>query len=121
MVRLSNTLPDQLHQLHENSLPGKSFLYDFGEGARYRLTFVDDTNLDVTVVEDSFFAPGTVNHCTVEITQLRDSLVMITWEEKESSNTVVHVDDFSSHVSYTNITTMSSGQFWRLKGTITEE
>lgn len=97
---------------------GKTYLYDFGEGSKYQLHFVDETHLEVTVVEDSFYAPGTINHFDIGITALTAGLSMITWTEEESKNTVTHVDDFNKLVSYTNITSIPNNEFWRLKGKI---
>jgi hypothetical protein len=66
---------------------GRSFEFDFGEQAIYRLHFVDDTHLQVTVVADAFYPAGTVN-------------------------------DFATGATYTNITDLASGSFWRLGGRI---
>lgn len=97
---------------------GKTYLYDFGEGSKYQLHFVDETHLEVTVVEDNFYAPGTINHFDIQITTLAEGLSMITWIEEESKNTVTHVDDFNKLISYTNITSVPNNEFWRLKGKI---
>lgn len=97
---------------------GNTYLYDFGEGSKYQLHFVDGAHLEVTVVEDGFYAPGTVNHFDIEITSLAAGLNMITWTEAESHNTVTHVDDFNQLISYTNITSVPNDEFWRLKGKI---
>ena len=52
----------------EKNIIGQTFLYDFGEGSKYQLHFIDDTHLEVTIVEDGFYTPGTVNHFDIEIT-----------------------------------------------------
>lgn len=94
------------------------YLFDFGENAQYKLKFTSTTSVEVTVVADSYFKAGTINHFEIEITNLQDNFYMITWTEPESSNTVTHVDNFANGISYTNITNIDSKQFWRLKGTI---
>ncbi|EUJ31390.1 metallo-beta-lactamase family protein [Listeria floridensis FSL S10-1187] len=98
---------------------GKQYLFDFGAEARYQLDFKSETELVVTVVADSFYPSGTVNHFEIQVALLRDNLVMLTWVEPATGNTVTHVDDFVNNVAYTNITDLASKQFWRLSGTIT--
>ena len=100
---------------------GKQYLFDFGKEAKYQLAFKSERELEVTVVADRYFKPGTLNHFEIQISEIRPLVYMITWEEPESGNTVTHVDDFENHVAYTNITNMPAKAFWHLKGTITEK
>lgn len=97
---------------------GKKYLFDFGDKARYQLYFVDDTNLEVTVVEDSYYAKGTVNHFDIQVTPLREKLYMLTWIEDKTGNTVTHVEDYENMTVCTNITDLTTKSFWRLKGKI---
>ncbi|MCI1633667.1 MAG: hypothetical protein LKJ22_06420 [Liquorilactobacillus nagelii] len=97
---------------------GHEYLFDFGENAKYQLKFKSETELEVKVVADSYFKSGIVNHFTIEMTEVRDDLYLLTWTEPDSGNTVSHVDDFTAKVAYTNITNVPDNQFWRLKGTI---
>jgi hypothetical protein len=99
---------------------GKTYLFDFGESAKYRLRFVDERNLEVTVVADSYYKPGTLNKFVTQRTQLRPDLYMATWTEPATGNTVIHVQDFENGIVYINITDLASKGFWTLKGTITE-
>ena len=95
-----------------------AYLFDFGEGAKYELRFLSDSKLDVTVVEDANYPAGTLNHFDIEITPIRDHVYMVTWVEKDTGNTVTHVEDFANAVVWTNITDIASKGFWRLKGAI---
>lgn len=97
---------------------GHTYLFNFGDQAQYKLHFVSEHALEVTVVADTYFKPGTVNHFEPDITALGHNLYMITWTESDSHNTVTHVDNFADHLAYTNITALSTGDFWRLKGSI---
>jgi len=95
---------------------GHRFLADFGPKARYEFRFVDDTHLDVVVLEDATYASGTVNHFDIAMTRIRTNVDMVTWIEPATGNTVTHVEDFESGVVFTNITDLASKQFWRLAG-----
>jgi len=97
---------------------GKQFDFVFSKDAIYRLPFIDATHLDVTVVADSGYAPGTLNHFDIEMTEIRPDVYMVTWIEPATGNTVTHVDDFRNNVSFTNITDLASKALWRMKGTI---
>ena len=39
---------------------GKQYLFDFGKEAKYQLAFKSERKLEVTVVADSYFKPGTL-------------------------------------------------------------
>jgi hypothetical protein len=39
---------------------GREFDFDFGDQAVYRLHFIDETHLDVTVVADASYPAGTI-------------------------------------------------------------
>jgi phenolic acid decarboxylase len=97
---------------------GKQFDFTFGEQAIYRLHFLDAKHLEVTVIADSFYAAGTLNHFEIEMTEIRPDVYMVTWVEPATGNTVTHLDDFATNVAYTNITDLKSKSFWRLKGEI---
>ena len=97
---------------------GREFNFDFGEQAVYRLHFIDDAHLDVTVVADPSYPAGTLNHFEIKITEIRPDVYMITWIEPATGNSVTHVDDFASNIAYSNITDLGSKGFWRLKGRI---
>lgn len=97
---------------------GREFDFDFGEQAIYRLHFIDETHLDVTVVADASYPAGTVNHFEIEMTEIRADVYMVTWIEPATGNTVTHVEDFAKNISYTNITDLATSRFWRLKGEI---
>lgn len=101
-----------------NEMVGNTYLFDFGESAQYELHFLSESALDVTVVKDANYAPGTLNQFTIDITELREHLYMVTWVEEDTGNTVTHVEDFANGVVWTNITDLASRGFWRLKGTI---
>ncbi|MER5178269.1 hypothetical protein ABT009_07810 [Streptomyces sp. NPDC002896] len=98
---------------------GRSFLYDFGESAKYKLHFLAEDKLDVTVVADTSYASGTVNRFDIARTELRSNLWMVTWTEPATGNTVTHVQDYENGIAYTNITDLASRGFWNLKGHIT--
>jgi hypothetical protein len=100
------------------SILGKQYDFIFGKDAIYRLNFIDEKHLDVTVVADPSYEPGTVNHFETTITEIRPGIYMITWIEPATGNTVTHVDDFVKSVAYTNITDLASKSFWRMKGEI---
>lgn len=97
---------------------GREFEFDFGEQAIYRLHFIDEGHLDVTVIADASYPSGTVNQFAIDLTEIRPDVYMITWIEPATGNTVTHVDDFAANVAYTNITDLASKGFWRLKGDI---
>lgn len=98
---------------------GHEYDFEFGADARYRLLFVDDTSLQVTVLADAGYPAGTINHFDIEMTSVAPGIYMITWIEPATGNTVTHVDDFGAGVAYTNITDLASAGFWRVRGTIT--
>jgi hypothetical protein len=98
---------------------GRKFDFDFAEDSIYRLHFIDERHLDVTVIADAYYAKGTVNHFEISMTEVRPDVYMITWIEPATGNTVTHVDDFGSRIAFTNITDLASKSFWRLKGNIT--
>jgi hypothetical protein len=98
---------------------GREFEYTFSPEAIYRLNFLDDTHVDVTVVADAGYPAGTLNHFETQMTEIRPDVHLITWIEPATGNTVTHVDDFAGNISYTNITDLASGAFWRMTGTIT--
>ncbi|MGH3579687.1 MAG: MoaF-related domain-containing protein [Mycobacterium sp.] len=97
---------------------GKTFDFVFGAEAVYRLRFIDDRHLDVTVVADASYPAGTLNHFEIEMTELRPDVYMVTWIEPATGNTVTHVEDYANNIAYTNITDLASKGFWRLKGEI---
>jgi phenolic acid decarboxylase len=97
---------------------GREFDFDFGEQAVYRLHFIDETHLDVTVVADASYPAGTVNHFEIEMTKIRADVYMVTWIEPATGNTVTHVEDFANNIAYTNITDLATSSFWRLNGGI---
>jgi hypothetical protein len=111
-LRSKTCMPSTVHVI------GREFDFDFGDQAAYRLHFVDETHLDVTVIADASYPPGTVNHFEIEMTEIRPDVHMITWVEPQTGNTVTHVDDFANNIAYTNITDLASKGFWRLKGEI---
>ena len=98
---------------------GREFEFNFGDQAVYRLRFIDVTHLDVTVVADTSYSAGTVNHFEIDMTEVRPDVYMVTCVEPATGNTVTHVDDFANSVAFTNITDLASNGFWRLRGTIT--
>lgn len=97
---------------------GRQFDFVFAETAIYRLHFIDERHLDVTVVADAFYPKGTLNRFEITMTEIRPDVYMMTWIEPATGNTVTHVDDFANNVARTNITDMASKGFWRLEGTI---
>jgi hypothetical protein len=97
---------------------GHRFDFVFGPNAIYQLHFVDAKHLDVTVVADPGYPKGTLNRFVIEMTEIRPNVYMVTWIEPATGNTVTHVEDFEQGVAYTNITDITSGQFWRYKGEI---
>ena len=106
-------MPDQILVI------GRTFLFDFGDGAKYQLRLEDDHQLTVTVVVDANYPAGIVNHFETQRTEIRPNIYMVTWTEPDTGNTVVHVQDFENGIAYANITDVASGAFWNLKGTIT--
>lgn len=100
------------------SILGKQYDFVFSKDAIYRLHFIDEKHLDVTVVADPSYKPGTLNHFETAITEIRPDVYMITWIEPATGNTVTHVDDFVTNVAYTNITDLASKAFWRMNGEI---
>jgi hypothetical protein len=100
------------------SMLGKQYDFVFSKDAIYRLNFINEKHLDVTVVADPSYKPGTVNHFESAITEIRPGIYMITWIEPATGNTVTHVDDFVKNIAYTNITDLASKSFWRMKGEI---
>ncbi|MGH2647741.1 MAG: MoaF-related domain-containing protein [Ginsengibacter sp.] len=101
-----------------NKIIGHTFNFHFGENAVYRLYFIDDTHLKVTVIKDFNYPGGTLNYFTIQITEIRQNVFMITWTEEDTKNTVTHVDDFENKIAYTNITDIKSKTFYNLQGTI---
>ena len=97
---------------------GQTFDFIFSQESSYRLRFVDQHNLEVTVLADPGYPAGTINHFTIEMTELRPDIYMVTWIEPATGNTVTHVEDYQAGVVYTNITDLASKGFWRLKGAI---
>lgn len=97
---------------------GRRFDFDFGKDATYRVNFVDEHHLDVTVVADPTYAKGTLNHFEITMTEIRPDVYMVAWIEPGTGNTVTHVQDYVNNVAYTNITDLASKSFWRLKGEI---
>ena len=97
---------------------GRTFDFIFSPESSYRLHFVDERNLEVTVLADPGYPAGTVNHFDIEMTELRPDIYMVTWIEPATGNTVTHVEDYRAEVVYTNITDLASKGFWRLKGKI---
>jgi hypothetical protein len=93
------------------SILGKRYDFVFSKDAIYRLHFIDEKHLDVTVVADPSYKPGTVNHFEPTITEIRPDVYMITWIEPATGNTVTHVDDFVKNIAYTNITDHASKAF----------
>jgi len=97
---------------------GNHFIFNFGEQAIYQLFFVDNKHLVVTVVKDYNYPTGTLNHFEIQMVEIRQNVLMITWTEPDTKNTITHVDDFEKKVAYTNITDIKSKVFYNLKGTI---
>ena len=97
---------------------GQAFDFVFGKDAIYRLHFIDEHHLDVTVVADPSYAKGTLNHFEINMTEIRPNVYMVTWVEPATGNTVTHVEDYEKNIAYTNITDLASKGFWRLKGEI---
>ena len=97
---------------------GRRFEFSFGPDAVYELHFIDAQHLEVVVIADSGYPPGTLNRFNIEMTEIGMNQYMVSWIEPATGNTVTHVEDFGRGIAYTNITDMASKQFWRLKGTI---
>lgn len=97
---------------------GNEFDFVFGENAIYRLHFIDAQHLDVTVMADSSYAKGTLNHFEIAMTEIRPDVSMVTWIEPQTGNTVTHIEDYEHNIAFTNITDLASKQFWCLKGAI---
>lgn len=97
---------------------GRQFDFHFSDENIYRLNFLSAQKLDVMVVKDPGYASGTVNHFDIDMTEIKPDVYLITWIEPATGNTVTHVDDFENHISYTSITDLASGSFWRMKGRI---
>jgi hypothetical protein len=100
------------------SILGKRYDFVFSKDAIYRLHFIDEKHLDVTVIADPSYKPGTVNHFESAITEIRPDVYIITWIEPATGNTVTHIDNFVKNIAYTNITDLASKAFWRMKGEI---
>ena len=97
---------------------GRTFVYDFGPNAIYKLYFVDPKHLEVTVVADASYPAGTLNKFQIDMNEIRPNVYMVTWIEPKTGNTVTHIEDYEQGIAFTNITDMASKQFWRLKGEI---
>ena len=97
---------------------GHKFNFDFGPNAIYQLHFVDSKHLEVTIVADASYPKGTLNRFDIDMTEFRPNVYIVTWIEPATGNTVTHVEDYEQKIAYTNITDLSSKQFWRSKGKI---
>jgi hypothetical protein len=102
----------------QHQVLGRRFEFNFGANAVYELHFVAAQHLEVTVIADASYPPGTLNQFEIEMTEIGMDQYMVTWLEPATGNTVTHVEDYGRGIAYTNITDMASRQFWRLKGTI---
>jgi hypothetical protein len=49
---------------------GKTYLFDFGDNAKYQLHFADERNLEVTVVAHAYYQPGTLNRFVTQRTPI---------------------------------------------------
>jgi hypothetical protein len=74
--------------------------------------------LDVTIVKDFHYPPGTLNHFDIQMTEIRPGLYMVNWTEPDTKNTVTHIEDYEHNIAFTNITDIATKQFYNLKGTI---
>lgn len=99
---------------------GTTYLFNFGDQAKYRLTTASPKVLRSEVVADSRLPAGTVNDFQIDRVELRPGLYLLSWTEPESGNTVTQVQDFAEHTAYVYITDRASSSLWCLKGTITE-
>jgi len=97
---------------------GHKFNFHFGDNAVYQLRFIDDKHLDVIVVKDFNYPAGTLNHFEIQMAEVRPNVFMVTWVEPDTKNTVTHLEDYENNIAYTNITDITSKQFYNLKGTI---
>lgn len=98
-----------------------TYLFDFGDYAKYLLTTASPQVLRSEVVADAHLPAGTVNEFHIDRVELRSGLYLLSWTEPESGNTVTQVQDFAEHTAYVRITDRASSAFWCLKGTITEQ
>lgn len=78
----------------KTQVPGRKFVFDFGDDAKYALNFVAEDKLEVTVIADASYPAGTLNKFDITRTQLRPDLYLVTWVEEDTGNTVTHVQDF---------------------------
>lgn len=99
-------------------ITGQKFNFNFGENAVYQLYFIDENHLDVTVVKDINYPPGTLNHFEIQMTEIRPGLYMVNWTESDTKNTVTHIEDYEHNIAFTNITDIAAKKFYNLKGTI---
>ena len=80
-----------------------------------RITFLSDRELTVQIV--SGHNAGFTDAVEYEAVEVRDGLVMLTWQEHIGS-TIVHVLDLTARIAFTAVTP-AKGAFMRLKGPIT--
>ena len=79
-----------------------------------RITFLSDRELTVQIV--SGHNAGFTETVEYEAVEVRDGLVMLTWQEHIGS-TIVHVLDLTARIAFTAVTP-AKGAFMRLKGPI---
>ncbi|MCC8190035.1 MAG: MoaF N-terminal domain-containing protein [Planctomycetes bacterium] len=97
---------------------GRTYDFLFSPRAMYRLHFVDDGHVDVTVMADPTYPKGTVNHYETQMTEIRPDVYLLNWLEPATGNCVTHVGDFAKNISHTSIIDLVAKGFWRLRGII---
>lgn len=90
---------------------GKSYDVDFGN-QRFRLDFLSETEM-------RFTSPDGKNTDTVKITvtRIRPDVFMVYWSRRPGQH-ALHVQDYGSHLAYTNIF-LQDGTASRAKGPLT--
>lgn len=91
---------------------GKKYTADYQGGPSFLLDFKSATQLDATFLAGP--NKGQVLKITYTAKEVAPSVYMLTWQEADKA-TVVHVDDFSRMVSYSNLT-LPDGTFHNTVG-----
>ena len=94
---------------------GNKFEVDFGM-AKAVLHIKSETSLTFTIIESKDGKAGITETVTIEMTELRPQLFMVTWKEK-NGNTVTQVQDYEEGIIHSNWTS-PTGEFTHARGTL---
>ena len=94
---------------------GNKFIVDFGM-AKSILHFRSGISLEFHIIEMEGKPANGKETVSIQMTELRPNLFMVTWKEK-NGNTITQVQDYENEIIYSNWT-LPNGNFNNVKGTI---